>query len=99
MMPGTQICLTKIVNMGLPGSPVVKIPWALGSKFLVRKLTSHMLHGVAKKKKMVTLLWLLLNFWRTFTYDQKRDTRYDMNVFAFFVLTSLLHMFVEDPFP
>ena len=31
MMPGTQICLTKIVNMGLPGSPVVKIPWALGS--------------------------------------------------------------------
>ena len=30
-MPGTQICLTKIVNMGLPGSPVVKIPWALGS--------------------------------------------------------------------
>ena len=30
-MPGTQICLTNIVNMGLPGSPVVKIPWALGS--------------------------------------------------------------------
>ena len=51
MMPGTQICLTKIVNMGLPGSPVVKIPWALGSKFLVKKLRSHMLHGVAKKKK------------------------------------------------
>lgn len=58
-----------------------------------------MLNGVAKKKKMVTLLWLLLNFWRTFTYDRKRDTSYDMNVFAFFVLTSLLHMFVEDLCP
>ena len=60
-----------------------------------------MLNGVAKKKKkkMVTLLWLLLNFWWTFTYDQKRDTSYDMNVFAFSVLTSLLHMFVEDLCP
>ena len=97
-MPGTQICLTKIVNMRLPGSPVVKIPWALGS---IPGQKTKIPHAAwcGQKKKMVTLLWLLLNFWQTLTYDQKRDTCYDMKVFAFFVLTSLLHMFVEDLFP
>ena len=99
MMPGTQICLTKIVNMGLPGSPVVKIPWALGSKFLVKKLRSHMLHGVAKKKKNGYTIMVAIELLADIHIRSKEGHTLWYECFCFLCLDLFVTYVCGRPFP